>query len=261
MAVITSRQPGLRPETIRTRLARFMPSRTSSGWSVSWSAHNEHADDIADEHELQAAEHLGCYGVAVAHSLAQAELTPQRLRVNADSTINDDGMTVMTIEVRAQIIGPAVDQDLFDAIIRRAEPSCPVIKGLATQVSVRLIAILDDTLAAPAAPAANSKAAATTPPDKNAAAPKAKMAMQPVAAAAETRSAPMASAKTRPAVKSTAVSAHAARAIGAQAMHAMTAMRGTGMTAPKWLTTRMAVLMVIAFGALAAVPVMWSVPA
>src|SRR6266498_2790055 len=81
--------------------------------------------------------------------------------------------------------------EIYTLSLHDALPSCPVIKGLATQVSVRLIAILDDTLAAPAAPAANSKAAATTPPDKNAAAPKAKMAMQPVAAAAETRSAPM----------------------------------------------------------------------
>ena len=80
MVVIAARQPGPRPETIRTRLARFMPTRITSGWSVAWSAGIEHAEDIADEHELQMAEHLGCYGAAVAHALAQAELTAERLR-------------------------------------------------------------------------------------------------------------------------------------------------------------------------------------
>src|SRR5437764_12592172 len=84
MVVIASRQPGLRPETIRTRLARFMPSRVATGWSVAWSAGTEHADEFSGEHELRAAEHLGCYGSAVAHALAQAELAAERLRLTAE---------------------------------------------------------------------------------------------------------------------------------------------------------------------------------
>ena len=149
MAVITSRQPGLRPETIRTRLARFMPSRAAAGWSVTWSAGVEHADEITDEHELRAAEHLGCYGSAVAHALAQAELAPQRLRLTADATTSPEtGQPVITIEVRAGISGPAVDQAMFDAIIHRAEPSCPVLKGLTSEVTLRLVAVLDNALTA-----------------------------------------------------------------------------------------------------------------
>jgi hypothetical protein len=75
---------GPRPETIRTRLARFMPNRVSAGWSVTWSTLTERAEEIANDDELRA-EHLGCYGSAVAHALGQAEIYPTRLRVTAEA--------------------------------------------------------------------------------------------------------------------------------------------------------------------------------
>jgi hypothetical protein len=51
---------------------------------------------------------------------------------------------------------------------------------------------------------------------------------------------------------------------GMAAMRRLSAKRTPGapkLAAPKWLTTRMAILLVVAFGALATVPVMWNPPA
>ena len=53
MVVIASHQAGARPETIRTRLARFMPRTTATGWSVAWSARTERADELGSEDDLR----------------------------------------------------------------------------------------------------------------------------------------------------------------------------------------------------------------
>ncbi len=258
MAVITSRNPGFRPETIRTRLARFMPSRTAGGWSVAWSSHHEHADEISDEHELQTAEHLGCYGSAVAHALAQAELTPQRLRLSAESTMDEDDTRVITIEVRAKISGPDVDPDLFDAIIHRAEPSCPVLRALASEVTIRLVGILDESLtSAPAGPAEgapDAQNASQAKPQQPTLDKPAQAKAQHAQAKPQQQVAPAAAAKSgEKSAPRPATQAHAARGSGMVKLPQL----GMPRSAPRWLSTRMAVLMVVAFGALASVPMMW----
>jgi organic hydroperoxide reductase OsmC/OhrA len=143
MAVIASRQPGVRPETIRTRLARFMPTRAAAGWTVGWSTQTERPEEIADDDQLRAAEHLGCYGAAVAHALAQAEIAPLKLRVTAEADVDSrtDEQTI-TLEVRAQC--PGIDQTVLEAIARRAEPTCGVWKGLMAENAVRVIGILEE---------------------------------------------------------------------------------------------------------------------
>src|SRR5258708_37293310 len=106
MVVVTSRQTGARPETIRTRLARFLPNRASTGWSVSWSSQTERGDEITSDNELRAAEHLGCYGAAVAHALGQAEISPLKLRVSAEAGVASDGtQQPITVEIRLQVPG------------------------------------------------------------------------------------------------------------------------------------------------------------
>jgi hypothetical protein len=44
------------------------------------------------------------------------------------------------------------DQSIVEAIARRVEPSCPVWRSLASEVGVKVIAILDEPAAAEAAP-------------------------------------------------------------------------------------------------------------
>jgi len=164
MVVIASRQPGLRPETIRTRLARFMPTRAAAGWTVAWSAQTERAEEIADEDQLRAAEHVGCYGAAVAHALAQADIAPLKLRVTVEADVDTrtDERSI-TLEVRALV--PGIEQTVLEAIARRAEPSCGVWKGLMAENAMRVIAILEDP-GAEDAPAAEPAAGKGTPAAK-----------------------------------------------------------------------------------------------
>jgi organic hydroperoxide reductase OsmC/OhrA len=216
MAVVTSRQTGLRPETIRTRLARFMPKAVATGWSIVWSSQTERPDEISDEHELQAAEHLGCYGAAVAHALAQAEVAAVRLRVTAEAVeANDDGTAQpITLEIRAQIPGPPLDQTIFEAIARRAEPSCPVWRSLAAEVGVRVIAIVDEPTSADAPQTQadlSTPTAATTP------------VRQPAAQATVARPMP-------------------------PHQFSMPGLAMPSLAMPTWLTPRMAILMAVALG-------------
>jgi organic hydroperoxide reductase OsmC/OhrA len=174
MVVIASRQTNVRPETIRTRLARFMPVRSAAGWSLAWAAHTERPDEIFEDDQARAADHIGCYGAAVAHALGQAGVAPLRLRigVEADTDTRTDEQTI-TVEVR--VVAADVDQAVLEAIARRAEPQCGVWKGLTLENTVRVIGIVEGDSRDPAAeaPAVAAKPAASAP--QPAAAPKRKI--------------------------------------------------------------------------------------
>ena len=228
MVVIATRQPGLRPETIRTRLARFTPNKTAAnGWSVSWSAHTECPEEITDEDELRAAEHVGCFGTAVTHALAQAGVAPLGLRVTAETSAHPQtGERSITLEVRAHI--PGVDQSVLEAIARRAEPACPVWKGLASEVDMRLVAILDD-LAQPEPAAPTPTVSRSTPDRGEPAAP-----LGTASPAAAQASPEAANAAAQPATPN--------------------ARKGP---LPAWLNPRLAILLLVALGGFAAVPMVW----
>jgi organic hydroperoxide reductase OsmC/OhrA len=142
-----------------------MPARSGAGWSVTWTSHTEHRDEIADEEELRASEHLGCYGSAIAHTLGQAGAAPIRLRVTVETAAatHDSDTTSLVVEVRAQI--PGMDQAIFESVARRVEPTCPVWKALAAEVGMRVVAILEDPQAVPSeAPASVTRASAPSRP-------------------------------------------------------------------------------------------------
>jgi hypothetical protein len=136
-----------------------MPSKAESGWSVTWTGHTAHRDEIADQDELNASEHLGCYGAALAHTLSQAGAAATKLRVTVETgaTPESDAPTLM-VEVRAVI--PGMDQAIFESIARRAESACPAWKSLTSEVAMRMAWILEDPEQAAAAAPANQAAAA-----------------------------------------------------------------------------------------------------
>src|SRR5579864_5000922 len=168
MVVIASRQTGERPETIRTRLARFMPRTSAAAWSVAWSAQTEREAEAASEEELSAADHIGCYGAAVAHALAKAEVATTRLHVTLTSKGSPDGTPQpIVVDVRAGIAGAPLDAEIFQGIVRRAAPTCPAWAGLVANPGLRLNAILDNGLepgaqAVPAAPVARPQTPVNT---------------------------------------------------------------------------------------------------
>jgi organic hydroperoxide reductase OsmC/OhrA len=147
-----------------------MPTRAGSGWSVVWTSHTEHRDEIADEEELRASEHLGCYGSAIAHALGQAGAPPTRLKLTVETALtpnSESETTSLVVEVRAQI--PGVDQAVLETVARRVEPACPVWKALAAEVSMRIVAVLEEPQAvaveaAPSQPTPEPAPQAQTPP-------------------------------------------------------------------------------------------------
>lgn len=151
MVVTASRQPGARPETIRTRLARFMPRAGAGAWSVAWSAQTERADELTSEEELNVSEHVGCFGAAVAHALSASDICATRLQVTATATptASVDGTSQpITVEVRATIAGPTVSSMLFESIIRRAAPTCAVWSAVVKTPGIRVNAVMEDGAAA-----------------------------------------------------------------------------------------------------------------
>jgi organic hydroperoxide reductase OsmC/OhrA len=124
-----------------------MPDKAGTAWSLTWTSHTEHRDEIADEEELRASEHLSCYGSAIAHTLAKAGAAPTRLKVSVETAPTPETeTTTLVVEVRAQI--PGVDQAILDTVARRVEPACPVWKALASEVSMRLVCVLEEPQAA-----------------------------------------------------------------------------------------------------------------
>jgi organic hydroperoxide reductase OsmC/OhrA len=167
MVVIASRQAGQRPETIRTRLARFMPRGAAPAWSVAWSARTARPDEIASEDQLAVADHVGCFGAAVAHALGRADLAPTRLRVSADAAAAPDSASQpFTVEVRAAFARSAVEAELVESIVRRADPMCPIWNSLATEDRVRIVAVVESSAdgATPAASSESSSKTASAPP-------------------------------------------------------------------------------------------------
>ena len=135
-----------------------MPAKAGTGWSVTWTSETEHRDEIADEEELRASEHLGCYGAAIAHMLGQAGAAPSRLKLSVDTAPTPETeTTTLVIQVRAQIRG--VDHSLFETVVRRVEPACPVWRALAAEVNVRLVPVLEE----PGTPSAKQDSPAPPP--------------------------------------------------------------------------------------------------
>jgi hypothetical protein len=149
MVVATSQQTGSRPETIRTRLARFMPNRAAAGWSVSWSAEAPRPEDIGDEYQLRAADHLGCFGVALSHALARSNVAATRLAITAQaSPSTEDSPKPIVVEVRAQIPGVPLDQNILETVLRHVESPCPSWRSIVEDLGVTVIGILEEPASA-----------------------------------------------------------------------------------------------------------------
>lgn len=161
MLATASRQPGYRPETIRTRLARFMPKVATAGWSVAWSASHEHSAEIGSEDELSAAEHLGCFGAALSHAMAAAEIAPTRLRLAAEAKPAPEGLEQpITVEIRAHIPGAPLTPTIVENVARRTHVGCSVWTALASEGRLQFVAVLEDA----AAPAPSQTAAPQSQP-------------------------------------------------------------------------------------------------
>jgi len=112
---------------------------------VTWAARVERSDGMTSPEELIASAHAACFSMALSGDLAQGGHEPERLTVEATSTIDDAGgdlrVTTMVLKVRGKV--PGLDAVAFAEAAERAKMGCPVSKALQGNVDIRLDAALE----------------------------------------------------------------------------------------------------------------------
>jgi osmotically inducible protein OsmC len=112
---------------------------------VAWTSRTERADVDPTPDEPHAAEHITCYGAALAHALVQAGTPPVALEATASlaPARAAGGSLAVDLEVRGQV--PGLDQAGFEQFARAVEPGCAAWNALAGSHAIRVNATLQET--------------------------------------------------------------------------------------------------------------------
>ncbi|KQV08080.1 OsmC family peroxiredoxin [Leifsonia sp. Root112D2] len=96
--------------------------------SVTWAARTETPGGKTSPEELAAAAHSSCYSMALALSLGEHKLTPERLHVSSTVTLDAvDGLpTIVSSALTVKAVVPGVDAATFQSIVDEASALCPV---------------------------------------------------------------------------------------------------------------------------------------
>lgn len=89
--------------------------------------------------ELIAAAHSGCFAMALSAALGEAGLTPDRLEVRADVSLDNvppSGWTVTTSHLVLQAKVPGVTAERFAEIADKAKANCPISRLLKATISL-----------------------------------------------------------------------------------------------------------------------------
>jgi osmotically inducible protein OsmC len=109
---------------------------------VTWAARTERAAGKTSPEELLAAAHAACFCMGLAHELAQAGTTPERLEATA-SVEFEPGQGVKSSHIVVHGRVPGVDQDTFAAAAASAGKGCPISGALQGNVEITVDATLD----------------------------------------------------------------------------------------------------------------------
>lgn len=98
------------------------------GQQVTWGSRTEAPEGKSSPEELLAAAHSSCFSMALALTLGQHKMPPQKLVITSEVTLDEvDGVPTITtsaITVRATVAG--VDAATFASIADEAAKLCPV---------------------------------------------------------------------------------------------------------------------------------------
>lgn len=113
------------------------------GQPVTWVARTEQPGGKTSPEELAAAAHSSCYSMALALSLGEHKLTPERLSVSSTVTLDAvDGLpTIVSSALTVSAVVPGVDAATFQRIVDEASALCPVSRlfaGAAITVAATL---------------------------------------------------------------------------------------------------------------------------
>lgn len=107
---------------------------------VTWVARTEQPGGKTSPEELAAAAHSSCYSMALALSLGEHNLTPERLSVSSTVTLDAvDGVpTIVSSAISVKAVVPGVDAATFQSIVDEASALCPISRLFAgTTITVR----------------------------------------------------------------------------------------------------------------------------
>ncbi len=88
--------------------------------------------------ELIAAAHAGCFTMALAAQLGNANITPDSLETSAAVTMEklDAGWTITKIHLHVTAKIPNADQAAFDKAAQNAKEGCPVSRLLKAEITM-----------------------------------------------------------------------------------------------------------------------------
>jgi len=88
--------------------------------------------------ELIGAAHAGCFSMALAHELAGAGMSPERVATKATVTLDqvEGGFAISKVHLDVEAKVPGADRARFDEIAEAAKAGCPVSKVLNAEISM-----------------------------------------------------------------------------------------------------------------------------
>lgn len=94
--------------------------------------------------ELIGAAHAGCFTMALAARLSEMKLPIERLKTNAEVTLEQTGkeFTITAVHLDLQANIPGIEKSEFEKIANDVKKSCPVSKLLNAEIS--LLATLEN---------------------------------------------------------------------------------------------------------------------
>lgn len=84
--------------------------------------------------ELIAAAHSGCFVMQLSAFLTEENFNPEKLEAQCEVTLEDGTVTKSHLILEAKV--KDIDQDKFDALVKKAKENCPISKLLNTEISV-----------------------------------------------------------------------------------------------------------------------------
>ena len=111
---------------------------------ISWSSRFEEGEGTNPD-QLLAGALAGCFTMAFAFILTEADTPPDSLETKADVTLRqgDDGLTITRIDVTVRGRVPGIDQDRFAEHASVAKSGCAVSKALGAVEEITLDAQLE----------------------------------------------------------------------------------------------------------------------
>ena len=111
---------------------------------ISWSSRFEEGEGTNPD-QLLAGALAGCFTMAFAFILGEADTPPESLETKADVTLrqSDDGLTITRIDMTVRGRVPGIDQDRFAEHANVAKAGCAVSKALGAVDEMTLDAQLE----------------------------------------------------------------------------------------------------------------------